>query len=259
MKNKRRFSFSAAELFVLVFELNIGAAGLLMIASVFRGNSQGLMLPAQAMSGMLPAVMCVGFACWLVYRLRCVGYAKSRAWGLLAASCLSIVAVGFGAAVGKLNVVYLLADYGAFIDATMSAPVTREAGQTSLLAFVSIGLVFSAAFVFGVGKRRGHQSGNRDALHAQLCELGETVVTDWSEQLVSRMDALVGERRNSEAIRIYREETGCSLDEATCLVADWPEQRLRLDIELLRAGVNNELKAEASSMRVADDEKAVSC
>ena len=243
MKNRFRLSFRINELFVLLFELLVGSAGLMMIVSALRGNATGLDLPALALSGLLPGILVVGYSSWLVYRLRCVGRARSRFWGLVGAACLGVTAIGFGAAVGKLSLVFMSPYYSHTVEAIVSDPLQREAGLSTLLAFMGIGFVFGVTFVMRAGKRVWQDGGSSESLHRQVSAIGETVVSDWREQLVSQIDVLVEAGRSQEAIRLYVQRTGCSLDEASCTIADWSAQRLRLELEVLGRELNRTISS----------------
>ena len=107
MRKNLQLTFGLNEILLLVLELNLGFAGLVMITTSLSGESSQLYVSARAMTDMLPALFCVGFASWLVYRLRCVRKAKNRVAGLVGAMCLGVVALNFGAAVGKLSMVCL--------------------------------------------------------------------------------------------------------------------------------------------------------
>jgi hypothetical protein len=233
MKKKLKLTFGLNEILLLVLEINLGFAGLAMIAAAFSGQSSQLYAPARTMIGMLPALFCVGFASWLVYRLRCVRLAKNRAAGLAGATCLGIVALSFGAAVGKLSMVCMTDGFRDAVNYSINSPLQKEAGLMSFLAFIGIGLVFGATFVLRVGKSEDITPVSKESLRDQINELGQRVVGDWSEQLVCRMDALVADGDVLAAIGIYRRETSCTAEEASRIVDDWPEQRLRLQLEFL--------------------------
>tara|TARA_R110002072_G_scaffold13481_1_gene56804 strand:- start:283913 stop:284677 length:765 start_codon:yes stop_codon:yes gene_type:complete len=233
MKKKIRLTFTLNEILLLAVEINLAFAGLLMIAAAFSGQSEQLYAPARTMIGMLPALFCVGFASWLVYRLRCVRRARNRFAGLAGAMCLGIVALSFGAAVGKLSMVCMTDGFHEAVNYSINSPLQKQAGLMSFLAFVGIGLVFGATFVLRAGKENDRQSLSSEALHVQIGEIGQQFVGDWSEQLVSRMDSLVTDGDFLAAIGIYRHETGCTAEEASRIVDDWPEQRLRLQLEVL--------------------------
>ncbi len=237
MKTRRQLSFKLPELLLLFFEMSLGTTGVLMLIAAVRGNPAGMDLPAHAMIRLLPVVMCVGFAAWLVFRLKCLGQAQSRRWGQVGAVCLTFVALGFGGAVGRLGMVTMSAPFRGAFDQLLADPVTREAAETSYFSFLWIGLVFGITFFLRVGTRRFQTKSSSEALHAQLDEIGRSVVSDWSEQLVTRIDRLLTEGKRHEAVRIYGQETGCDLDEASLTIADWDAHRLRLQIDLLRASL----------------------
>ncbi|MHC4880102.1 MAG: hypothetical protein ACYTGL_26935 [Planctomycetota bacterium] len=240
MKSPGQFSFKLPELLILVFELNLGAAGLLMLVAAVRGNPSGIDIPAQALMRIFPALLCVGFAAWLVFRLRCLGQATSRRWGQLGAVCLTFVALGFGTAVGRLGIVTMTTQFRSHLDLLLSDPMTHEAGLTSHLSFLWIGLVFGLTFFLRVGTRRFQTQTSRDALHMQLNEIGQHVLGNWSEQLVARIDSLVADGRRHDAIQLYQHETKCSLNEASITIADWEDHRLRLQIDVLRETLTTE-------------------
>jgi hypothetical protein len=233
MTKRLKLTFTLNEILLLGLEINLGFAGLVMIAAALTGQSEQLYAPARQMSGMLPALFCVGFASWLVYRLRCVRQARSRAAGLAGAMCLGIVALSFGAAVGKLSMFCMTDGFHEAVNHSISSPLQKQAGLMSFLAFVGIGLVFGATFVLRAGKGYDRDDLTSEALHAQIGEIGQQFVGDWSEQLVSRMDSLVTDGDSLAAIGLYRHETGCTAEEASRVVDDWPEQRLRLQLEVL--------------------------
>ncbi len=228
--------FRLAEILLLVFELNMGLAGLVMVYSAFAGPAAKLYLPALVMVSLMPGIMTVCFAGWLVYRHHCLARAKSRTSGLIGATLLGFVAIGFGAAVGKLVTTFYSDVFLAGVNAAISDPELKRAGLGSLLAFLSIGCVFAVTFILRAGRSQWRTNETSlDELHAKLHELGSRVVANWSEQLVPRIDALLDADQQAEAISLYREATGCGLDEASYAIADWPEQRLRLEVELLSA------------------------
>jgi hypothetical protein len=244
MKKKLRLTLGLNEALLLILELNLGFAGLAMIAVAFSGQSDQLYAPALAMTGMLPALFCVGFASWLVYRLRCVRKAKNRAEGLVGAMCLGVVALSFGAAVGKLSMVCMTDGFRDAVNYSIDSPLQKQAGQLSFLSFTGIGLVFGATFILQAGKGDDVQGVANESLHEQIGEIGQRLVGDWSEQLVSRMDALITDGDLVAAIGIYRHETSCTPEAASRVVDDWPEQRLRLQLELL----SNRLQVSESTM-----------
>jgi len=233
MKRRFQLSFRLTELLLLAFELNLAVAGMLMIAAAWRGNTGGLYLPGEALLAVLPAGLLVGFSAWLVYRLRCVSRIQHRATGLLAAVGLGIVAISFGAAVGKLSMVFSTDRFETVVAAISRDPVTREAGLTGLLAFTLIGLVFGVTFVLRAGRSGQVSKPTLESLHVQIQELSRQVVSNWPDRLVHRVDQLVAADRIAAAEQLYQSETACSPDTASQVIADWPEQRLRLEVELL--------------------------
>ena len=239
MKTPGQSSFKLPELLLLVLELSLGTTGVLMLVAATKGNAAGMDLPAHLLMRLLPVILCVGFAAWLVFRLRCLGQAQSRLWGKVGAVCLTFVALGFGSAVGRLSMVTMSATYRDFFDQLMADPVTREAAQMSYFSFLWIGLVFGLTFFLRVGTRQFQTKSSPDALHSQLDEIGRSVVGNWSEQLVARIDSLLGEGKRHAAIRVYEQESGCSFDEASLTIADWDTHRLRLQIDLLRDSLLN--------------------
>lgn len=231
---KFKLSFRLAEVLLLVFELNLGLSGLVMIYSAFVGPAAKLYLPAQVLASMLPAVMTVCFAGWLVYRHHCLARARSRATGLVGATLLGFVSIGFGAAVGKLATTFYSAPYLAGFSAAIEDPDLKRAGLGSLLAFLSIGGVFAVTFILRASRGQWRKSeSSLDDLHQKLSGISERVIANWSEQLVPRIDALLDEDQLSEAIVTYQRAMNCGLDEASYAISDWPEQRLRLEVELL--------------------------
>lgn len=235
MKKKFRLTFSLHEILLLILEVNLGFAGLVMIAAALTGQPDQLYAPARALFGMLPAMSCVGFAAWLVYRLRCIRRAGHRAAGLTGALCLGIVALSFGAAVGKLTMVCVTDGFRDAFEFAISSPLQQQAGMTSLLAFTGIGMVFGVTFICEVGRMDRRLTVSNETLHAQIDELGRHVFTDWSEQLVARIDRLVGRGDSAAAARLFSTETGADSTESVRVIADWPEQRLRLQLDLLRS------------------------
>lgn len=235
MKKKFRLTFSLHETLLLILEVNLGFAGLVMIAAALTGQPDQLYAPARAMVGMLPAMSCVGFAAWLVYRLRCIRRAGHRAAGLAGALCLGIVAIGFGAAVGKLTMVCVTDGFRDAVEFAISSPLQQQAGMTSLLAFIGIGLVFGVTFVCEAGRMDRRLMVSNETLHAQIDEIGQRVSTNWSEQLVARIDPLVERGDSAAAVTLFSTETGADRTESARVIADWPEQRLRLQLELLRS------------------------
>ena len=233
MKPKFKLPFQLSEIALLIFELNLGIAGLVMVASALSGSAARLYLPATVMAGMFPVLLTVGFAAWLVHRHRCLSRARHRGWALFGATCMGFVALGFGAAVGKLNMTFFSDAYQDGLNAAIADPVLKRAGLNSLLAFIGIGLVFAVTFIRRAGRGPWDDAHSVQKLHVQLSQLGQSVVANWSEQLVSRIDVLMNQGAESEAIAAYRAAVGCSLQEASAVISDWPEQRVRLEIELL--------------------------
>lgn len=234
MKSPGQCSFKLPELLLLVLEPSLGTTGVLMLVAALKGNPSGMDLPAHVLMRLLPVVMCVGFAAWLVFRLKCLGQAENRRWGQVGAVCLTLVALGFGSAVGRLGMVTMSAPFRDTFDQLLADPVTRDAAQTSYFSFLWIGLVFGITFFLRVGTRRFQTKSSPEALHAQLDEIGRNVVRDWSAGLVTRIDRLLTDGKRHEAIQVYEQETGCSLDEASLTIADWDAHRLRLQIDLLQ-------------------------
>lgn len=238
MKSSRAFSFRLTDLLVLAFELNLALAGVFMIVASVRGNTSGIYLPAEAIVGMLPAILVVGFAAWMVYRMRCVSRAVNRWQGLLAAGGLGIVAISFGAAVGKLSMVFSTDMFELAVSDISHDPLAREAGLCGLLTFTLIGFVFGSAFVLRAGKATPAPVMGAESLHSRLQQLGQRVVHNWNAQLVSRVDELVRNERHEAAARLYQSETGCPAEQAAQIIDDWPEQRLQLELELLERSLD---------------------
>ena len=233
MTTLKRLPFRLGESLLLVFELNIAAAGLLMLSSALGLTRGWLYRPAEALAGMLPAALTVGFAAWLVHRLRCVSQARDRSWGLVAAVCLGVVAISFGSGVGKLAMVCLTDTHYLAVRNVIHDPLMKQASLTGFMAFSLIGMVFAITFVLRAGRATWRAEQTREILHERLNRLGESVVDNWSQQIVPRIDALLERDATEEAIRLYQAEFECSRDEASDVIADWPEQRLRLEIEVL--------------------------
>lgn len=233
MKKQRRLTFRFSELLLLVFEINLGFACMAMIAATFSGQFGQLYAPARSLMSMLPAMLCVGFASWFLYRVRCIRQADSQVAGLLGAVCLALVALSFGAAVGKLSMVCMTDGFQEAVEYAISNPLQKLAGRMSLLAFIGIGLVFGATFVLQAGRRDHANSVSNDSLHFQIGNIGQRVIQNWSEQLVTRIDALVQCGDHAAAVRMYEQETGSNKEDATRVIDDWPEQRLRLQLEVL--------------------------
>ena len=239
-----RLTFRLHEILLLILEMNLGFAGLVMFVAALSGRSGDLYAPARAMVGMLPALFCVGFASWLVYRLRCIRRAQNRNAGLAGAVCLGIVAVSFGAAVGKLSMFFVTDGFRQAVEYSINSPLQKQAGLASQLAFIGIGLVFGVTFLLRAGKGDESQAVSNETLHAQIREIGRRVFVNWSEQLVSRIDSLVEAGDSAAAIALYRSETNGDAAEALRVINDWPEQRLRLQLELL----TNQLQTPADSV-----------
>lgn len=235
MKKPFRLTFSLHELLLLMLEMNLGFAGLVMIAAALTGQPERIYAPVRSMFGMLPAVACVAFAAWLVYRLQCVRKAPNRRAGLLGAFCLGVVSLSFGAAVGKLTMICVTDGFRDAVELAISSPLQQQAGMTSMLAFISIGLVFGVTFVCQAGRQDRRLAVSNESLHAQIDEIGQQVLPDWSTQLVTRIDSLVECGKSAVAASLYSMETGVDRAEAERVIADWPEQRLRLQLELLRS------------------------
>jgi hypothetical protein len=214
--------------------LNLFVAGLLMISAALGLKWFSLYVPAEWLAATMPAMLCVGFAFWLVYRLRTVREAKSRRWALTGATCLAIVAMSFGAAVGKLSMVFSTDTFESFIFASIHDPSFKRAGLLSMLAFTAIGFVFGLTFIRRAA--RGPWSSTTEStehVRKQLSRLGERVIQDWDDQLVSRIDSLVEQNMTQEAVALFKKETCASQEEAKATIADWPEHRVRLQVDLL--------------------------
>jgi len=233
MMKKFRLRFQLGEILLLVFELNMAAAGLLMVSSAAGVTNGWLYRPAEALAGMLPAFLVVGFAAWLVYRMRCVGQAQNRRWGLVAAVCLGLVAISFGAGVGKLAMVCLTTAHHQTVRDVIHDPLTRHATFGGLTTFTMIGSVFAVMFILRAGQATWRVKQSREFLHERLSRLGEQVVENWEQRLVPRIDHLLAQDATAQAIQLYRSEFQCSLDEATDVIADWDAQRLCLELQLL--------------------------
>lgn len=245
---KLPLNFKFSELLLLVFELNLFVAGVVMINAALTGSNTALYIPAQSLLAMLPALMTVGFGIWLVYRLRCLRKAENRRWALAGAWCLGIVALSFGTAVGKLNTVHMSDTFQSAVAGAIHSPLLKQAGLSSLLAFMSIGFIFSITFLFKAAKGPFAMKDTAEQLQAQLGQLSEKIVQDWPESLVAKIDEILKKGEVQQAITFYVANTGCTHDEASIIIADWPEQRLMLQIELL----NNSL-AEDANVTQQDD------
>jgi hypothetical protein len=237
---KLPLKFKLTELALLIFELNLFAAGLVMIYAALWGSSSVLYIPAQVLIAMMPAAMSVGFAFWLVYRLRCLRQAENRRWALAGATCLGIVALSFGAAVGKLNMVHMSEPFQLAVSSAIHNPLLKHAGLSSLLAFMSIGFVFSLTFIFKAAKEPFAAKDTTEQLNAQLGQLSERIVQGWSDSLVAKVDGFLNDGQIDKAVDFYLKETGCSKDEASIIIADWPEQRLVLQVEQLNRSLTDE-------------------
>ena len=249
---KLPLKFKLSELALLIFELNLFAAGLVMIHAALWGSSSALYIPARALIAMMPAAMSVGFAFWLVYRLRCLRQAENRRWALAGATCLGIVALSFGAAVGKLNVIHMSEPFQQAVASAIDNPLLKHAGLSSLLAFMSIGLIFSITFIFKAAKGPFASKDTTEQLSIQLSRLSEKIVQGWSDSLVAKVDGFLKDGEVDKATDFYLEKTGCSEDEASIIVADWPEQRLVLQVEQLNQSLTDEAgPAETQSRRGA--------
>lgn len=235
MVKKFKLTFRLAEILLLVFELNLGLAGMAMIYSAFAGPSAKLYLPAQVLASMMPAILTVCFASWLVYRHHCLTRARSRVWALCGATLLGIVAIGFGAAVGKLNTSFVSDVYQEGLSSAIADPELKRAGLSSLLAFLGIGGVFAVTFILRASRAQWRATETSlDDLHLKLGQLNSRLVANWSEQLVPRIDALIEQGQSAQAVLEYQRVTQCGLDEASYAIADWPEHRLRLEVETLQ-------------------------
>ena len=237
---KLPLKFKLSELLLLIFELNLFVAGFVMIHAALTGKSAALYIPAQSLTGMLPALMTVGFSIWLVYRLRCLRRAENRRWALAGAWCLGIVAMSFGAAVGKLNMVHMSDPVQSAVASAIHSPLLKQAGLSSLLAFLSIGFIFSITFILKAARGPFAAKDTSQQLQAQLSQLSERIVEGWSESLVAKIDAFHECGEVDKAIDCYLKKTGSSQDEASIVIADWPEQRLMLQIELLNQSLSED-------------------
>ncbi len=237
MKPKFKLSFRLTEIMLLIFELNLGVAGLAMIYSAVFGPATHLYLPAHVLAGLMPAILTVGFAAWLVYRYRCISRARHRAAGLFGALCLGIVALSFGAAIGKLNTVFFSEIHETALAEAIADPLIKRAGLMSLLTFIGIGFIFSVTFVLRAARGPWANGASHEELHARISAIGSHMVKDWTERLVPRIDRLLNEDNIQQATLAYREATGCSQEEAAAIIGDWPEQRLRLELETLSSAL----------------------
>jgi hypothetical protein len=238
MKPKFKLTMRLTEIMLLIFELQIGLAGVAMVLSAITGDGSLLYLPANVLAGLIPAILTVGFAAWLVYRFRCISRARHRAWALLGATCLGFVAMGFGAAIGKLNGFFFSDIYAKALVTAVGDQQLKHAGLTSLLAFLGIGFVFAVTFILRAARGPWEHETNSDELHARLNRLGAKLIPDWSEQLVGQIDRHLATQDVTAAIEVYRQATGANLDVATCVIGDWPEERLRIELDLLTNSVH---------------------
>jgi hypothetical protein len=220
----------------LILKINLGLAGLVMVAASLSGQSSELYAPARTLISMLPAVMCVGFASWVVYRLRCVRQAQNRVAGFVGAMCLGVVALSFGAAVGKLSMVCMTDGFRGAVEFAISSPLQKQAGLNSFLTFIEIGLVFGATFVLRAGKGEHAKTVSNETLRAKIGEIGQRVFRNWSRGLTCWS--------LTATVKLYCQESGCATEDASRVIDDWPEQRLRLQLELL----TNQLPSSADSV-----------
>jgi len=232
MKNLS-LKFQLHEMLLLIFELYLFVAGIVMIVSVITGSSRGLYFPADALTVMLPGVMTVSFATWLVYRLRCLRQARAPGWALIGALCLSIVAISFGAAVGKLNMIHMSAGFQEAITEMIHDPLLKRASVASLMAFLSVGTIFGLLFIARAAKGPFSPQDRSQELHDQLCRLSQKVVRNWPETVVAKVDAFLECGEVDQAIEYYRKKTRCTEDVSAIVIADWFEQRLVLQVEQL--------------------------
>ena len=183
--------------------------------------------------------MTVGFALWLVYRLRVLREARSRAWA--GAMCLAIVAMSFGAAIGKLNMIFSTVAFDSFIDAAISDQSFKRAGLVGMLTFTAIGFVVGLTFIRQAA--RGPFSTAESAAHVrdQLTRLSERVIHNWDEQLVSRVDALLERNECQKAVALFQAESKVSHEDAENAISDWPEYRLCLQVDLLCETLNTDV------------------
>jgi hypothetical protein len=253
MKKKFRLRFQLSEILLLVFELNMAAAGLLMVSSAMGLTNGWLYRPAEALAGMLPAFLVVGFAAWVVYRLRCVGQAQDKGWGLIAAVCLGLVAISFGAGVGKLAMVCMTTAHHQVIRNVIHDPLMQHATFSGVTAFLMIGGVFAVTFILRAGRATWRGKRSQHFLHERLSRLGEQVVDNWEQQLVPRIDRLLEQDATGQAIRLYQSERQCSRDEAVDVIGDWAEQRLRLELELLSDNLQTSVTAAPVASEILAD------
>ncbi|MFP6763760.1 MAG: hypothetical protein VB858_09080 [Planctomycetaceae bacterium] len=225
--------FQLNEMLLLVFELYLFVAGIVMVVSAITGSTAGLHFPADSLTVMLPGVMTVGFATWLVYRLRCLRQARARGWAMAGALCLSLVAISFGAAVGKLNMIHMSAWFQESITEMIHDPLLKRASLASHLAFLSVGTIFGLLFIAKAAKGPFTPQDRSQELHNQLSQLSQKIVRNWSESLVAKVDAFLECGEVDQAIEYYRKKTRCTEDTSAIVIADWLEQRLVLQVEQL--------------------------
>lgn len=240
MRPKFRLTIRLPEIMLMIFELTLGLAGLVMVSAALWGPADRLYLPAKVLAGMVPLILTVGFAAWLVYRYRCLSRARHKLWARCGAFCLGFVAMGFGAAVGKLNIVLFSDAYESAVALAINDPVLKRDGLTSLLAFLGIGFVFSVTFLLKAARGPWDQHDTIQELHVRIDELGRRMVGGWNEQLVARIDRLLVDGKTNDAVTAYRATMGCSQEEAVCVIGDWPENRLRLEVECLTSTLQQE-------------------
>jgi len=232
--------FHLNEMLLLVFELYLFVAGIVMVISVIIGSSTGLYFPADALTVMLPGVMTVGFATWLVYRLRCLRQARARGWALVGSLCLSLVAISFGAAVGKLSMIHMSAGFHESITEMIHDPLLKRASLASQMAFLSVGTIFGLLFIARAAKGPFLPQDRSRELHEQLCQLSQKVVRNWPESVVAKVDALLECGEVDQAIQYYRKKTRCTEDASAIVIADWFEQRLVLQVEQLNRSMGTD-------------------
>ena len=235
----KRFNrnFKLGEVLLLVFELNMFVAGLVMVGSAMVPELGGLYRPAVSLVGMFPAVMTVGFAAWLVYRMRCLRQARQRGWAVVGAFGLSVVAISFGAAVGNLNMLLMTETVNGAVRTALNDPLTRQASLTSLLAFIGIGVAFGIMFVLRAGRGPWPGEQSIEALQSQLDEIGRRVVTGWSESTVAKIDRLVEDGDTRQAVQLYQQTSACTREEALLVIDDWAAHRLKLELDLIAESI----------------------
>lgn len=249
---KLPLNFRFTEILLLVFELNLFVSGVLMIAAGLGLTWFNLYLPAEWLAGSLPAVMTVGFAFWLVYRLRSLREARSRGWALAGATCLAIVAMSFGAAIGKLNMIFATDTFESFVNASIHDPAFKRAGLMSMLTFTSIGFIFGITFIRRAAKGPWNVGEASNHVRDQLSRLSEQFVENWDEQLVSSIDEFLSRGQTQQAVELFQTELGVSQEEAAITISDWPEHRLRMQVDLLCATLEvGTSESQASNKSVA--------